>query len=357
MPVPPHRVPGDTGHVDDHNDMSDVLTSHDTTISTTSAALTTHTAGSDPHGDRAYADSTKATIGHTHSYPVTSVNGHTAAVTLGPADVGAVAVASEGVANGVATLDSSTLVPVAQIPNLAATKITSGTFAIAQIPTGTSGTTVSLGNHTHTFPVTSVNTKTGVVVLVPSDIGAVALGVSGATSGPEYTPADHGMQAWAYDPVRVGSTSTVVTAGVLNVIRMKLPISGSLTKVLLYVNTAGATIANCFAGLYDSSGNRVALTADQSGAWVSTGLKTISFTGSYSATAGYFWVDILVGSATTAPAFGRNTSSVATGLINANLTAASLRFATILTGQTTLPASFTPASLAASDSGYWAGLA
>jgi hypothetical protein len=64
-----------------------------------------------------------------------------------------------------------------------------------------------------------------------------------------------------------------------------------------------------------------------------------------------------VGSATTAPAFGRNTSSVATGLINANLTAASLRFATILTGQTTLPASFTPASLAASDSGYWAGLA
>lgn len=32
---------------------------------------------------------------------------------------------------------------------LAAGDITSGTFAIARIPTGTSGTTVALGNHTH----------------------------------------------------------------------------------------------------------------------------------------------------------------------------------------------------------------
>src|SRR5581483_11085788 len=214
MPIPPHRVSGDTGHVDDHNDMADVLTSHDSSISTTSAALTTHTAGSDPHGDRAYADSTKASIGHTHTYPVTSVNGHTGVVTLGPADVGSISTAAEGAANGVATLDSSTLVPVAQIPNLSASKITSGTFGIALIPTGTTSTTVSLGNHTHTFPVTSVNTKTGVVVLVPSDIGAVALGASGVTSGPEYTPQDYGLQAWAYDPVRVGSTSTTVTAGV-----------------------------------------------------------------------------------------------------------------------------------------------
>lgn len=33
---------------------------------------------------------------------------------------------------------------------LAAGDIASGTFAIARIPTGTSGTTVALGNHTHT---------------------------------------------------------------------------------------------------------------------------------------------------------------------------------------------------------------
>jgi hypothetical protein len=37
----------------------------------------------------------------------------------------------------------------------AAADITSGTLAIARIPTGTTSTTVALGNHTHTFGTTS----------------------------------------------------------------------------------------------------------------------------------------------------------------------------------------------------------
>ena len=39
----------------------------------------------------------------------------------------------------------------ADIPNLDTAKITTGTFAIARIPTGTTSSTVALGNHTHTF--------------------------------------------------------------------------------------------------------------------------------------------------------------------------------------------------------------
>lgn len=38
----------------------------------------------------------------------------------------------------------------------AAADVTSGTLDIARVPTGTSGTTVSLGNHTHTAPDTAV---------------------------------------------------------------------------------------------------------------------------------------------------------------------------------------------------------
>lgn len=49
-----------------------------------------------------------------------------------------------------ATDITSGTLDAARVPNLAATKITSGTLDVARIPTGTSSTTVALGNHTHT---------------------------------------------------------------------------------------------------------------------------------------------------------------------------------------------------------------
>lgn len=241
MAIPPHRAPGDTGHIGDHNDVADVLTANAVLVAATSAGLTAHTGGTDPHGDRNYADSTKAAIAHTHTYPVTSVNaktgvvvlvpadigaespagaqtkvdtasallvpltqkganngvatldgsgkvpsaqlpagsgvtsvnGSSGAVTLVAADVGAIATTARGAASGVASLDGSTLVPTAQIPPLDTAKITTGTFAIARIPTGTSSSTVSLGDHTHTYPVSSVNSQTGAVVLTAADVSAV----------------------------------------------------------------------------------------------------------------------------------------------------------------------------------------
>lgn len=61
----------------------------------------------------------------------------------------------------------------ARVPNLSASKITSGTLAIARVPTGTTGSTVALGNHTHT----------------PASIGA-ATSAQGALADSAVQPAD-----------------------------------------------------------------------------------------------------------------------------------------------------------------------
>lgn len=116
MPIPPHRAPGDVGHIDDHNDMADELTEHDQRITDNASDLANHIVAPDPHGDRAYADASFSPVGHTHATAVQSVNGQTGVVTLSAADVGAVSTGVMGLANGVATLDSGGKVPSAQLP-------------------------------------------------------------------------------------------------------------------------------------------------------------------------------------------------------------------------------------------------
>lgn len=115
---------------------------------------------------------------------VTSVNTETGAVVLSAADVGAVATTDRGAANGVASLDATTKIPAAQIPNLDASKITTGLIDFFRIPTGATGVTVSAGNHTHAYvPLTYMGTANGVatldsagripIELIPSGVGGV----------------------------------------------------------------------------------------------------------------------------------------------------------------------------------------
>lgn len=116
MAIPPHRAPGDIGHIGDHNDIVDVLAAQQADIASNSNSIISHTTGDDPHGDRAYANETFSPIDHTHDQAVQSVNGQTGEVSLAADDVGAVSAGVVGLPNGVAALDANGKVPSSQLP-------------------------------------------------------------------------------------------------------------------------------------------------------------------------------------------------------------------------------------------------
>jgi hypothetical protein len=162
-----------------------------------------------------------------------------------------------------------------------------------------------------------------------------------------------GLKAATFDP-RLPINATAPTAGVISLIEVFVPESFTCTKIhLAIVTTAGVTLANSFAGLYDDQGNLVGRSADQSSSWQSTGAKEISLIAPVDLQGGRrYYVPILVGSAATMPTFARG-GNVAT--TNAG-TVAPFRDSTIGSGLTALPASLTLASAAASLPAIWAGL-
>ena len=83
---------------------------------------------------------------------VSSVNGQTGVVVLGKGDVGLGNVDNTSdLAKPVSTATQTALNGKANTTHAhAAADVTSGTFALARIPTGTTSTTVALGNHLHT---------------------------------------------------------------------------------------------------------------------------------------------------------------------------------------------------------------
>lgn len=137
---------------------------------------------------------------------VASVNGKTGAVSLAPSDVGAVPVASVGAASGVASLDSSVLVPLAQIPSLPASRIGSGLLDFNRLPTGATSTTVAVGNHTHDY--------------IPTSARGQASGVAALDSG-GLVPVS---QVPALDAAKV-------TTGILDVARLPVGTSGTTVAV------------------------------------------------------------------------------------------------------------------------------
>jgi hypothetical protein len=172
------------------------------------------------------------------------------------------------------------------------------------------------------------------------------------------TPEDQGLLTWSFDPVNAVSF-TATASGVLTLAKVWLRQSATITNVLYAVTTAGTSLTSGqnFLGLYDSAGTRIALTADQTSNMGGTGLVTVAFTTPYVASAGFYWVGILTNTTGSSPQLARSGALAVSNLASAGTTAATRRYGSVGSGQTTLPTSFTPSSIAAITNGtFWVAL-
>ena len=171
--------------------------------------------------------------------------------------------------------------------------------------------------------------------------------------------ADAGFLAWNYDPGPAATAGSAPTNNTILLIRVNVraPLSCTSVSVFLTATGAGLNSGQNFTGLYNSAGNLVGTSADQTAAWGSTGVKTAALAGGpFALTAGFYWVALLPNeTAGTVPSFMRTAADVSSSGANIGFTAATGRWATNTTG-TSLPPSITPASNVLLSLPFWAAL-
>lgn len=179
------------------------------------------------------------------------------------------------------------------------------------------------------------------------------------------TPPDiQNLLAWSIDPA-VCTNANAPAAGVVCLTKIPTPKRITIGKIALSIGTAGTgatSLANCFFGIYNAAGTRLGVTADQSAALATATNKLFAVTqdSGQSLTVGgvdgdFVYGAILIGTqSTTALTIGRTPAS--TGNMSIGYTAAPYRAGTLLSGQTSLPTSITPANMAVGQ-GYMMGLA
>lgn len=150
-------------------------------------------------------------------------------------------------------------------------------------------------------------------------------------------PADHGFLTWTQPMETVGANSVIIpTAGLLNVVRLKLPEAALVTNIAMYVTVIGATLtaSQNLVAVFGASGTFLSATnaAATVTAWTGTGLKSLALTTPTIIPAGYCYVGFYY-NGTTAPTF--RGASLNSAFVNAGLAAPNLRFASADAGLTT----------------------
>ncbi|WP_327169577.1 hypothetical protein [Streptomyces subrutilus] len=193
-----------------------------------------------------------------------------------------------------------------------------------------------------TSNVTAVNLKAGSLLQVVkvSGAGPAASGIS--LDQPLALPSDQALLAWTGDPNDAGHVTAQSNAGVAGRITLvKLQIRRSITWSNIWFGLAGvdsgATLTNCYLGVYDAAGTLKGTTADISSALMTgaTG-KSVPLASPFTASPGEYFIALLLNGT-----WSTNLLTLkATGAgitVNCGLTAPRLRYSNMLTGQTTLP--------------------
>lgn len=144
--------------------------------------------------------------------------------------------------------------------------------------------------------------------------------------------ADRGFKAMPYGiPISSFTATAAFTSGTLYLVRARMETTGTLSAVRVRFTTGGASLTNCYVGVYSMAGTLLASSTDQSASWASAGGKSPALAGpTVPIPAGTdVWLALLYNGTSLA---GQVTASLP--LINDNLVCQG----TAGTGLTTLPA-------------------
>jgi hypothetical protein len=171
-------------------------------------------------------------------------------------------------------------------------------------------------------------------------------------------PADFGYVSWSGDPAAV-SAAVTITAGVLYLWKLPIRTAGQVLTNLhtgVFVAGSGMTAAQCFGAFFDATtGARLAITADLSGAFGAVGETTHAMTTPPTiASPGFVYAGLLV-NGTTPPQLARGGPNI-TGLGNSRLAVSAKRMAQYGSGQTAMPSSITLASMVNTANAPWFGV-
>lgn len=162
-------------------------------------------------------------------------------------------------------------------------------------------------------------------------------------------PAEQNLLAWTYDPNMAGHVTAQSAAGVAGRITLvRIPIRRRITWSNIWIGLsgvdAGATLSNCYLGVYDTAGNLQGTTADISSSLMSGATaKPLALAAPFTADPGFYLVAMLLNGTWTTNALTFKASGAGVS-VNAGLSAPNLRYSNMLTGQTSLPATLNLAS-------------